>query len=99
MTALVPLTGRQMPRRPPSSFDSWAAERLNVDVEDLTTKAVVEGLPRQRDLADGPESPLGGRLASHLESYTETELENLAHKGEELLEEMRATPSPVPADT
>lgn len=82
-----------MSRRPRSSFDPWTAERLEVDEAELTTKKVVQGLPRRRDLADGPESPMGGRLASHLDSYSDTEFDALVCKGEELLVEIRATPS------
>lgn len=83
-----------MPKRPRSSFDPWTAERLKVDEADLTIKKVVQGLPRKRDLADGPESPMGGRLASHLDSYSDTEFDALVSKGEQLLREIRATTSP-----
>jgi hypothetical protein len=82
-----------MSRRPRSSFDPWTAERLEVDEAELTTKKVIQGLPRQRDLADGPESPMGGRLASHLDSYSDTEFDALVCKGEQLLQEIRTTSS------
>jgi hypothetical protein len=87
---IPPTTTYSMSRRPRSSFDPWTAKRLNVDETELTTKKVVQGLPRQRDLADGPESPMGGRLASHLDSYSDTEFEDLVHKGEQFILEIRA---------
>jgi hypothetical protein len=80
-----------MPKRPRSSFDPWTAERLNVDEAELTTKKVIQGLPKQRDLEDGPESPMGGRLVSHLDSYSDTEFDALVCKGEEFLLEIRGT--------
>jgi len=76
-----------MSRRPRSSFDPWAAERLGVREDDLTIAAVY-GLPRRKDLAEGSESPLGGRLASHLDSYSDSRIEDLARKGDELLAEL-----------
>ncbi len=83
------LIGSAMPKRPRSSFDSWAEGRMHVSAAEVTTKNIVERLPRQRDLTDGPESPMGGRLAGHLTSYSDTEFDALVAKGEELLEEVR----------
>jgi hypothetical protein len=62
---------------------------MHVCAADVTTKNIVERLPRQRDLADGPESPMGGRLTGHLTSYSDTEFDALVAKGEELLDEVR----------
>lgn len=81
-----------MIRRPRSSFDQWAAERLGVHEDDLTIAAAFS-LPRPKDLADGPESPLGGRIASHLDSYSESRMEELARLGEELLAEFKRSES------
>lgn len=82
-----------VPKRPRSSFDSWAEARMHVSAAEVTTKNIVERLPRQRDLADGPESPMGGRLAGHLTSYSDTEFDALVAKGEELLDEIRGHPA------
>lgn len=78
-----------MPKRPRSSFDSWAADRMKVAEDELTTKNVVEKIPRRRDLIDGPDSPMGGRLDGHLDSYSETEFDELVCEGEKLLREIR----------
>jgi len=78
-----------MPKRPRSNFDRWAAGRLKVDETELTTKNVVKGIPRRRDLVDGPDSPMGGRLDGHLDSYSDTEFDALVCEGEKLLREIR----------
>jgi hypothetical protein len=84
-----------MPKRPRSNFDPWAAEKLGLPEDELTIEAAFH-LPRQTDLLEGSESPLGGRLASHLVSYSEKQLEDLARMGDELLKELsRPTPSPT----
>lgn len=76
--------------RPTSRFDAWAAARLHVAESELTIEKVVEGIPRLRDLkTDGPDSPMGGRLASHLDVYSDTEFDKLVGQGEELLAEIR----------
>jgi hypothetical protein len=62
---------------------------MHVGAAEVTTKNIIESIPRQRDLADGPESPMGGRLAGHLTSYSDTEFEALVAKGEALLDEIR----------
>jgi hypothetical protein len=73
------------PKRRLTVFDRWAAERLGVAPEDLTTEKVMRGIPPLRDLPDGPSSELGGQLPSELESPTESELRELAELGDELL--------------
>jgi hypothetical protein len=62
---------------------------MHVSAAEVTTKNIAERLPRQRDLANGPESPMGGRLAGHPTSYSDTEFDALVAKGEELLDEVR----------
>jgi hypothetical protein len=79
-----------MPKRPKSSFDGWAAGRMQVEESELTTKNIVEKIPRRRDLLDGPNSPMLGRIDSHLDSYSDTEFDALVCEGEELLGEIRA---------
>jgi hypothetical protein len=78
-----------MPKRPKSSFDGWAAGRMHGDGTELTTKNIVEGIPRRRDLRDGPDSPMGGRIDGHLDSYSDTEFDALVCDGEKLLSEIR----------
>jgi hypothetical protein len=78
-----------MPKRPKSSFDVWAASRMRDDGTELTTKNVVEGIPRRRDLRDGPDSHMGGRIDGHLDSYSDTEFDVLVCEGEKLLSEIR----------
>ncbi len=79
-----------MPKRPKSSFDGWAADRMQGDGTELTTKNIVERIPRRRDLRDGPDSPMGGRIDGHLDSYSDTEFDALVCEGEKLLLEIRA---------
>ncbi len=79
-----------MPKRPKSSFDGWATRRMHGDGTELTTKNIVEGIPRRRDLSDGPDSPMGGRIDGHLDSYSDTEFAALVCEGEKLLREIRA---------
>jgi hypothetical protein len=79
-----------VPKRPKSSFDDWAASRMDVEESELTTKNIVEKIPRRRDLADGPNSPMLGRIDGHLDSYSDTEFDALVCEGEKLLGEMRA---------
>jgi hypothetical protein len=79
-----------MPKRPPSTFDEWAAGRINVKGTELTTKNIVDKIPRRRDLKDGPDSPMGGRIDGHLDSYSDTEFDALVCDGEKLLSEIRA---------
>ncbi len=79
-----------MPKRPRSSFDGWAAGRIHDDNTELTTKNIVEQIPRRRDLRDGPDSPMGGRIDGHLDSYSDTEFDALVCDGEKLLSEIRA---------
>jgi hypothetical protein len=79
-----------MPKRPKSSFDGWAARRIGDEDGELTTKNIVEKIPRRRDLCDGPDSPMGGRLDGHLDSYSDTEFDALVRGGEQLLSEIRA---------
>jgi hypothetical protein len=62
---------------------------MHVSEAELTTKNVVEQIPRRRDLADGPDSPMGGRLDGHLDSYSDTEFDALVCEGEKLLREIR----------
>jgi hypothetical protein len=63
---------------------------MKVDERDLTTKNVVEQLPRKRDLRDGPDSPMLGRIDGHLDSYSDTEFDALVSDGEQLLLEIRS---------
>ena len=79
-----------MPKRPKSSFDGWAAGRMHVEESELTTKNIVEKIPRRRDLLDGPNSPMLGRIDGHLDSYSDTEFDALVCEGEKLLGEIRA---------
>jgi hypothetical protein len=63
---------------------------MHDDNTELTTKNIVEQIPRRRDLCDGPDSPMGGRLDGHLDSYSDTEFDALVCDGEKLLSEIRA---------
>ena len=74
-------------RGPNTDFDRWAANRLGISVDDLSTGKVMEGIPGLPDLPDGPSSELGGQVPSELESPTESELFELAELGDELLAE------------
>jgi hypothetical protein len=78
-----------MPKRPKSSFDGWAAARMGDEATELTTKNIVEKIPRRRDLLDGPNSPVLGRIDGHLDSYSDTEFDALVCEGEKLLGEIR----------
>jgi hypothetical protein len=95
MTTRYPLSILSMPKRPKSSFDDWAAGRMKVAEDDLTTRNIVRKIPRLRDLLDGPDSPMGGRLVGHLDSYSDSEFDALVAKGEELLSEIRSSVTPT----
>jgi hypothetical protein len=90
MTARYRFSTSSMPKRPWSSFDDWAAGRIHAEGTELTTKNIIEKIPRQRDLKDGPDSPMGGRIDGHLDSYSDTEFDALVCEGEKLLSEIRA---------
>jgi len=82
-----------------SLFDRWAAGRLSVPVEELRLSRVNRDLRPQRDLQAGDGSELGGELAVELDDPTESQVEELAALGDELLEELPEPPDGyVPAD-
>ena len=82
-----------------SLFDRWAAGRLGVPVEELRLSRVNRDLRPQRDLPGGDSSELGGELPVELEDLTESQVEELAALGDELLQELPEPPDGyVPAD-
>jgi hypothetical protein len=82
-----------------SLFDRWAAGRLGIPVEELRLSRVNRDLRPQRDLPAGDGSELGGELALELDDPMESEVEDLAALGDELLQELPEPPAGyVPAD-
>lgn len=75
-----------------SFFDRWAASRLGIP-GGTASLADLERLEIPVDLPEGPDSELGGETQSVLDHPTESELRDLAHLGEQILEELPALPA------
>jgi hypothetical protein len=73
-------------------LDHWASERLEISPDELSLKEL-ERLPVQTDLPDGPGSDLGGETPSVLDSFTESELLELAELGDQVICELPPLPS------
>jgi hypothetical protein len=72
-------------------FHSWASTRLGISAEEVSL-AALEDLLELIDLPEGPGSEMGGEVGSVLDSYTESELLELAALGDELLKELPPLP-------
>ena len=74
-------------------FDQWASGQLDIPENELSLKEF-ERIPPRTDLPDGPGSDLGGEAPpSVLDSFTESELLELAKLGEQVISELPPVPS------
>jgi hypothetical protein len=69
----------------------WASRRLGVPVDRLSL-ADLDRLPVPMDLPDGPGSEMGGETQPVLDTYTESELLELAALGDQLIDELPTLP-------